>query len=168
MPRKKPGPNRYNTDINHLLANKEKIYKYLCKGMSMDNIAKKLGVSRSWLFDQFNKYEWLDELRKSAKAERWEHIHNTMYQLAIGDYRTYAKHTTKTTATDNEGVTSTNTVVEENTIEHRKDPNLRALGIYMRSENLLPKENDTRIVDSLDDGEYIYVDVAEDGSDEGH
>lgn len=159
--RKKTGPNAANCSLEHMAASKEKIYKWLCMGKSMTDIAKKLGVSRSWLFDIFAKTPWLDALRKDAQAERYEHIHNTLYQLAIGNYKAYNKHTTTTTTTDNEGTISTNTVVEENTHEHRDDPNLRAMAIYMRTENIMPKANDSRISDTITPDDFEYVDVAE-------
>lgn len=175
MARKKTGPNAQNTTIEHLLASKDKIYKWLCVGKTMTDIAKKLGVSRSWLFEMFAKHPVLDELRNSARAERYEHIHNTLYQLAIGNYKAYNKHTTKTTTTDNEGTVSTNTVVEENTHEHVADPNLRAMAIYMRTEHIMPKVDEGKIQDSITPDDFEYVDVAdetsasdEDSSNEGH
>ena len=161
---KKPGPQNDHTSEDYLLLKREIIYKWLCNGVTMTNIAKKLGVSRSWLFDMFKKTEWLDDLRKQAAAERYEKVHNTLFQLAVGDYITKSKHTRKTTQVDGEGNKVSSTVIEDNTIEHEGDPNMRAMSIYMRTENITNKpEDNIKINDTITPEDFEYVDVAESG-----
>lgn len=159
-----------NCNEGYLFMKRDNIYKWLITGITMTDIAKKLGVSRSWLFDQFNKFEWLNDLRESAKAERSERVNNTLFQLAIGDYITHAKYTTKTTQKDGDGNSVTSTLIEDKKVEHKQDPNLRAMAIYMRQQAALNnrQETNSKISDTISPDEFEYADVETDDLDGGN
>ena len=160
--KKKPGPSNPNATVEYLVLKKNQIFRWLASGKTMTEVAEKLHVSRSWLFSMFNAYEDLDRLRKDAYESRRAQVQATLFMLAVGNYTTQSKSTVKTTKSDGEGNTTVNTTVEERTDEHVNDPNLRALGIYMRSENLKNQGNDqARIMDTIEPADYEYVDVAD-------
>lgn len=160
--KKKPGPTNDHATPEYLFMKKNLIFKWIANGITMTEVAHKLKVSRSWMLDMFNIYEDLDKMRKEALIERKERIHATLYSMAVGNYTTESTHTTKVTRTDGEGNSSVDTIVEEDRHEHRNDPSLRALSIYMRTENLKNQNPDaSKILDSFEPSSFEYVDVAE-------
>ena len=79
---KKKGAKSNHANLPYLLSRATAVHKWLVDGYTFSDIAKKLGVSRSWLFEQMKSNPELDELRKDALAERSENINNTFTQAA--------------------------------------------------------------------------------------
>ena len=154
-----------NANTSYLLSRSKAIYQWIVTGYTMTDIAKKLKVSRSWLFEQFNENKELNELRQSAYAARKEAIENTLYRLATGNYKTTVIHTqTITTKKGNEDA-QTVSVTTEDIFEHIDNPNMTALGIIQRTMamNNIASEEDNTIEDTIspiDENSFSYVDVA--------
>lgn len=171
----KRGPHNPNANAEFILANRDKFYKWIVQGLTYDQIAPKLGVSRSWLFNITNADPRIKQIKEEARAERRELVHNTLFQLAIGNYKTETRHSNTVKQTNNQGDVITSKTDETNVVEHINDPNMRALSIFIRNDNLAQSNEEARIRDSLDEDyedEYTYVDVAdlppEDGGDLGN
>ena len=91
------------TNLDYVLSKKNLIYKWIMQGLTISDVAEKLGVSRSWLFDAFKSCAELNEVKESAFDDRRERVNNTLYKLALGTYTSRVKHTNKTTHTEKVG-----------------------------------------------------------------
>ena len=154
------------TNLDYVLSKKNLIYKWIMQGLTISDVAEKLGVSRSWLFDAFKSCAELNEVKESAFDDRRERINNTLYKLALGTYTSRVKHTNKTTHTekvgDKEEVSVTEVTRKEDVFEHVDDPNLKAMALIVKQMELqggLSKAENT-IEDTLTLPEdYVYTDV---------
>lgn len=154
------------TNLDYVLSKKNLIYKWIMQGLTISDVAEKLGVSRSWLFDAFKSCAELNEVKESAFDDRRERVNNTLYKLALGTYTSRVKHTNKTTHTEKVGdkdeVSVTETTRKEDVFEHVDDPNLKAMALIVKQMELqggLSKAENT-IEDTLELPEdYVYTDV---------
>ena len=154
------------TNLDYVLSKKNLIYKWIMQGLTISDVAEKLGVSRSWLFDAFKSCAELNEVKESAFDDRRERVNNTLYKLALGTYTSRVKHTNKTTHTekvgDKEEVSVTEVTRKEDVFEHVDDPNLKAMALIVKQMELqggLSKAENT-IEDTLTLPEdYVYTDV---------
>lgn len=161
--KRKKGQKSPNATTEYLILKSKNIYMWLVSGHTFSDIAKRLGVSRSWLFEQFKSNPQLDELRKSALAERAEAVNNTLYNLAIGNYTTRTVHT-KTVTTTESGTSKTVSTTTEDRFEHIADPNLAALGMLTRqmAATNARAEGTAEIDDTISEADvekFTYVDV---------
>lgn len=161
---KKKGAKSNHANLPYLLSRATSVHKWLVDGYTFSDIAKKLGVSRSWLFEQMKSNPELDELRKDALAERSENINNTLYRLATGNYKTRVLHTKSVTVTE-DGNSRTIVTTTEDVLEHEDDPNMSALGMLTRQMSASqaasaaePTIDDT--ITEVDADKFSYVDVA--------
>lgn len=155
-----------NANTSYLLSRSKNIFNWIVNGFTMTDIAKKLKVSRSWLFEQFKANEELDNLRKSAYAAREEAINNTLYKLATGNYTTRVVHTQTVTTKSGSDEAKTVTITTEDIYEHSEDPNMSAIGVLSRTMAMRKTNDETRpvISDTITDDDinnFTFCDVAE-------
>lgn len=155
------------TRLEYALSKKNMIYKWLMQGLTLADVAEKLGVSRSWFFDALKSSPELNAIKEEAFADRRERVNNTLYSLAIGTYTSKVKHTNKTKTTDKVGdkeVTKVQEYTKEDVYEHTNDPNLKALALIvhqMEMQAASGAEDCANIDDTLDMPEdFVYADVA--------
>lgn len=163
-----------NATIAYLLKKKTYIYRWIVSGLTIADVASKLGVSRSWLFEAFKENAELAAIRDDAYADRRDKLSSTLFQMALGNYTTRVRHTktTKGTVTsydDKGNVIKTDTVDTvvtntDDTIQHIGDPNLKAITLIMNQMgNKDNKEQENVIEDTLDcNTDFTFADVAQD------
>lgn len=167
----KSGTKSPNATIEYVIKKKNLIYKWIYSGLTISDVANKLGVSRSWLFEVFKNNTELAELKEQAYADRREKLENTLYQMALGNYKTRVKRTTTiskvTKRIDTSGkITSTEysdviTESSEDIIEHIDDPNFKAITLLMNREGTTKsQEVHNEIEDTIKEpNEMTFVDV---------
>lgn len=166
------GKKSQTTTLDYLLKKKNMIYKWIVQGLTIADVAEKLYVSRSWLFEMFKANQELNDIKNQAFEDRRDRLENTIYQMALGNYKTRVRKSKTTKATtsklDSNGKvvsTETSDVVTEHsdeTVEHINDPNLRAIAIIKRQEGITKAEDTAATIDDTigTDPEMTFVDVA--------
>ena len=160
-----------NANIQYLLKKKNLIYKWIVNGLTISDVAAKLGVSRSWLFEAFKSNAEIAAVRDEAYNDRREKLSCTLYQMALGNYKTRVRRTkttkSETTIYKEDGTidktVTSDTVVEhsDDIIEHINDPNLKAMSMILRHEAENQAEEKQNIIeDTISDVEDLtYIDV---------
>lgn len=167
----KSGAKSPNATIDYVIKKKNLIYKWIYNGLTISDVANKLGVSRSWLFEVFKNNTELSELKEQAYADRREKLENTLYQMALGNYKTKVRRTTtvskitkridkngKTISTEHSDVI---TESSEDIIEHVDDPNFKAITLLINREGTTKlQEVHNEIEDTIKEpSEMTFVDV---------
>lgn len=162
-----------NATIGYLLKKKNLIYKWIVNGLTMSDIADKLSVSRSWLFEAFKKSDELKTLKEEAFSARREKLSCTLYQMAFGNYKTRVRHTNikkssvesydkagKLIKREDSDVVTTHT---EDVIEHIDDPNLKAISLLLGKEGINSEPiSEQEITDTITDtSDFEFIDVEE-------
>lgn len=158
------------TRLDYALSKKNMIYKWLMQGLTLADVAEKLGVSRSWFFSALKSCPDLNAVKEEAFADRRERINNTLYSLAIGNYTSKIKHTNKTRTIDKVGdkdaVSRVQSCTKEDIYEHVGDPNIKALSLIvhqMEMQDCIGSNAINEINDTLNLPEdFVYADVSED------
>ena len=162
-----------NATIEYLLKKKNLIYKWIVNGLTMSDIADKLSVSRSWLFEAFKKSDELKALKEEAFSSRREKLSCTLYQMAFGNYKTKVRHTnTKKSSVErydksgkllNREDSDVVTTHTEDIIEHIDDPNLKAISLLLNREGIQSETIGAQeITDTITDtSDFDFVDVEE-------
>ena len=149
---KNRGIKSQNATTDYLLSKKNLIYKWIVSGLTIGDVAEKLGVSRSWLFEQFASVEELNAVKTSAFDARREKLSNNIYKLALGTYKTTVKTRNKSTVIDDSGESETKTIISEETVEHIDDSHYKALVFALsmtESDKTKTIEDKVSIVDDV-------------------
>lgn len=165
-----------NATIDYVIKKKNLIYKWIYNGLTISDVANKLGVSRSWLFEVFKNNPELAELKEQAYMDRRERLENTLYQMALGNYKTKVRRTTTvskiTKRIDKSGKTVSTeysdviTESSEDIIEHVDDPNFKAITLIMNREGIKAQQDiPSTIEDTIEEPvEMTFIDVEKDGT----
>ena len=163
-----------NATVDYVIKKKNLVYKWIYNGLTISDVANKLGVSRSWLFEVFKNNDELAELKEQAYADRREKLENTLYQMALGNYKTKVRRTTtvskitkridksgKTTSTEYSDVI---TESSEDIIEHVDDPNFKAITLLMNREGIKAVQDiPSTIEDTIEEPDKMtFIDVEKD------
>ena len=164
----------HNATVDYVIKKKNLVYKWIYNGLTIADVANKLGVSRSWLFEVFKNNDELAELKEQAYADRREKLENTLYQMALGNYKTRVRRTTtvskitkkidksgKTTSTEYSDVI---TESSEDIIEHVDDPNFKAITLLMNREGIKAVQDvPSTIEDTIEAPDKMtFIDVEKD------
>lgn len=165
-----------NATIDYVIKKRNLIYKWIYNGLTISDVANKLGVSRSWLFEVFKNNPELAELKEQAYMDRREKLENTLYQMALGNYKTKVRRTTTvskiTKRIDKSGKTVSTeysdviTESSEDIIEHVDDPNFKAITLIMNREGIKSQQDiPSTIEDTIEAPvEMTFIDVEKDGT----
>lgn len=154
--------------IPYVLSRSEDIYDMISNNYTIAEVAKELGVSRSWLFEVFKSTPSLNKIKEDAFAARMETIRSNLFKRASGNYTTTCIRTTtnsiRTTSKTEDGseiVTESDKVTErvEDVYEHIDDPDIKAIGMLLKFAPAPPEEMPS-IDDTITDADaYTFVDV---------
>ena len=163
-----------NATVDYVIKKKNLVYKWIYNGLTIADVANKLGVSRSWLFEVFKNNDELAELKEQAYADRREKLENTIYQMALGNYKTKVRRTTTvskiTKKIDKSGKTLSTeysdviTESSEDIIEHVDDPNFKAITLLMNREGIKAVQDvPSTIEDTIEEPDKMtFIDVEKD------